>query len=129
MSDLPIKATLKAGAGYEAPWLTVDADNPDELVARLDRLAEVGALGKVAEVAELFRAGHAVAAGLPPAAQGATVTHINGGAAEPAPAGQVKTCAHGVRKRVEGTNNRGKWVGWFCPLEKGNPNQCAPEWD
>lgn len=48
----------------------------------------------------------------------ATVTHL-------------RTCAHGKRTRREGGGQNGKkpWVGYFCPLEKGNPDQCDVEWE
>ncbi len=37
-----------------------------------------------------------------------------------------KTCPHGQRNLVTGENAKGKWVGHFCPLDKGDPNQCKP---
>lgn len=127
MSDAsnPFKATLKAGPGYEAPWITVEADTSDRLAELLSSLAESEALAKAAEVSELFRAAHVVSAG---------------GTTEPAPAatqtqnttapagGGLKTCAHGVRKKVTGSNHRGPWTGFFCPLDKNDPNKCEVEW-
>lgn len=132
MSDesLPFKATLKAGAGYEAPWVTVDAATGAELVARLDELTQ-DVLAKVTDTASLFRAAHAVSAGF-----GEQAT--TGAAAKPAaqPAAEqksnvtaLKTCEHGVRVKRSGTSKRGDWTGYFCPLEKGNPNQCDPIWE
>lgn len=130
--DRPLKATLKAGGGFEAPWLTIDADNAEDLYNRLqDVTAHDGQLlAKIAEVAEQLRAAHTVY--VTPASQpassgfgsGATQTH-----SEPAPSGQVKTCPHGTRTRREGNGSKGKWVGYFCPLPKGDPNQCKPEWE
>lgn len=38
-------------------------------------------------------------------------------------------CEHGKRVRREGDNNKGHWVGWFCPLGKGDNRQCKPEWE
>jgi hypothetical protein len=35
-------------------------------------------------------------------------------------------CAHGPRQRKEGTSARGPWVGWFCPLDRKDPNNCGP---
>lgn len=39
------------------------------------------------------------------------------------------TCAHGDRKRISGKNPKGEYVGWVCPLDKSDPNRCAPEWE
>lgn len=42
MSEAPITATLKAGGGYDAPWLVVRADTPDQLTQRLNAIVEHG---------------------------------------------------------------------------------------
>lgn len=39
----------------------------------------------------------------------------------------VMRCAHGPMRRREGDNDRGHWVGYFCPLPKERKNeQCKP---
>jgi hypothetical protein len=38
MDDAPYTVTLKAGSGYDAPWIIVKADTADRLVARLNEL-------------------------------------------------------------------------------------------
>lgn len=43
-------------------------------------------------------------------------------AAEPAASGRM--CAHGAMVQRNGVSARGPWSGWFCPLPKGDPNQC-----
>lgn len=43
--------------------------------------------------------------------------------------GSFRTCEHGKRTRREGYGKKGKWVGHFCPLDKGDPNQCEPVWE
>ena len=112
--------TLKGGAGYEAPWIVVRGDNPAEVEENLDALTE-NLLQKVNDVASLFRGAGVVATPSLPHDQGATVTQ------HPASA-DLKTCEHGVRVRREGTNSKGKWVGYFCALPKGTPGACAVEW-
>lgn len=42
MTEAPITATLKAGGGYDAPWLVVRADTPDQLTQRLNAIVEHG---------------------------------------------------------------------------------------
>lgn len=130
MSEAPFKATLKAGGGYEAPWVTVDGDDAADLEAKLDSLTD-SVLTKVAEVAELLRAAHTVVVGATPAApaapagqaqaESATVASSNG-------ASGLKTCEHGVRVKREGTNARGKWTGYFCALPKGSQGACEVIW-
>lgn len=130
----PLKATLKAGGGYEAPWITVTATDPGQLTTRVRALANGGAIEAVAEVAELFRAAHIVAAGVPasqvtpttPAPAAATTTQE-----APPPQSQVKTCAHGVRVfKSGGGGNTGKkpWQAWMCALPRGSAGTCDPEW-
>jgi len=59
MSELPIKATIKAGGNQADPWVTVGANSPEELADRLGRMD--AALSKTAEVATRFVALRAVA--------------------------------------------------------------------
>lgn len=54
MSDLPLKATLKSGTGYDAPWLTVDAETPAELQQRLRAVIDSGVLETISEAAGVF---------------------------------------------------------------------------
>lgn len=43
------------------------------------------------------------------------------------PTSGVHSCAHGVMTQRSGTNARGAWTGYFCPLPKGDPNQCKAQ--
>lgn len=64
---------------------------------------------------------------------GATVTNEAAPATQAAgPIAQVKTCPHGTRqRRTGGGGDTGKraWAAHFCPLEKGDVNQCKPEFE
>ena len=55
-SSAPLRATLKAGGGYDVPWLTVEADNPNDLEQRLRGIIDSKVLETVAEAASLFQA-------------------------------------------------------------------------
>ena len=57
MSDLPLKATLKAGRDFDAPWLTVDGISPDDLKMKLQAIAEQGVLEALVEAAARLTAG------------------------------------------------------------------------
>lgn len=96
------------------------ADTAEELNALLDEVLAQETVDKALAVAELFTGGQVVHSGPP-----ATVTPIQA-APSAAPVGEVKTCAHGVRTRRAGGGTGGKkaWVGYFCPLQKGDPAQC-----
>lgn len=56
MSELPIKLTVKSGAGFDAPWLTVDANDPSDLEFKVDALLAGSVLEKSIALAELFKA-------------------------------------------------------------------------
>lgn len=47
--------------------------------------------------------------------------------AAPAAVPGAPACHHGAMTRRTGTNNRGPWVGYFCPSPKGTPDQCSPK--
>lgn len=67
-SSAPLRATLKAGGGYDVPWLTVEADNPSDLEQRLRGIIDSKVLEVVAEAASLFQATQNVVAGTQPQA-------------------------------------------------------------
>lgn len=56
-----LRATFKAGTGYDAPWLTVDAATPDELSFKLDALLEGDVFQKMVTTAELLHGAYTVA--------------------------------------------------------------------
>lgn len=41
----------------------------------------------------------------------------------------VRMCKHGKRQRRSGTKNGNTWVGWFCPTDRGTPDQCKPDFE
>ena len=61
MSDLPLKATLKAGKDYDAPWLTVDAHDPADLELKLKAIASGGAPQALIEAANALKAANRAA--------------------------------------------------------------------
>lgn len=69
MSDetSPIVVTLKAGTGYDAPWLVIRGDNPDLVTNMLRNLGELPTA--TVEAANLFRSTHNVGPLLPNAPQ------------------------------------------------------------
>ncbi|SFI79891.1 hypothetical protein SAMN05216275_10518 [Streptosporangium canum] len=122
-SEGKIVTTVKYGAGFDAPWTVIHSNSVEEAMATLNEAKALLELtAKVARFAKSLDSGTAQAAARPAA---------NGGApARPqasAPAGQEsKSCAHGEMTYRTGNGAKGPWAAHFCPLEKGNPDQCKP---
>lgn len=112
-----VVTTIKYGAGFDAPWTVIHSNSVEEAEATLNeakRLLELTA--KVAKFAKSLDSGTAPAA-------------PRGGQSRPAsaPPGQAaKSCAHGEMTYRTGNGAKGPWKGYFCPLEKGDPDQCKP---
>lgn len=142
-----VNVTLKAGAGYEAPWITVKGFDPEQVNAALEGIAQRGVLATAAKVAAEFAGIYSAAAGVgaqPVAVQG-TDQQATWGAqpqqagpttpAPQAPAPQAQgapgpgpVCAHGPRVWKEGTSKAGNpYKMWSCPSRDRNA-QCPPEW-
>lgn len=76
MTDFNLQATVKAGTEYDAPWVTIGADDPQQLEHYLRGLLGTPVLQLVHEVSQHFKAQGAAApiaapvAQQPPAQQG-----------------------------------------------------------
>lgn len=130
-----LKATLKAGPGYEAPWITVEADNPTELAAKLDSLADAAAPSLVNAsnaLQAVYQAARALKAEVTSVEKTDEAPIMREEDVRPRPertqanAPGGKFCQHGAMVNRNGTTNGRGWSGWFCPLPKGDPNQCKP---
>ena len=134
----PLKVTLKAGTGYDAPWITVEADSPDELNRRLDALGQSGALGQAAAVGVEFAAAFNAAAGLgakPVQTEGTQQKAAWGGGQQQNTqpqqqdgGGPAPQCQHGARVFKSGNGKKGPWSAWMCPARQGDPSRCEPQW-
>lgn len=129
-----VTVTLKAGTGFEAPWIVIHAADTKDALAQID----TGDFGSLAErtvaAAEFFRAAHNVKTGLPPTpppapaqSDGPSWSQPNPTDPPPAPP-QGKMCSHGAMVYREGSSARGPWKGYFCPLPQARKvEQCKPE--
>jgi hypothetical protein len=129
-----LTVTLKAGTGFDSPWLVFHANSVDEAVdtlqhEKLDELMDLTAR-KGKELAKAF--GGSQGFSKPAAASS------GGGWSKPAQqaaAGSVEwdaeeeeyTCAHGGAVQRKGESAKGPWTGYFCPQPKGSPDQCSPK--
>ncbi len=150
MADGKVVATLKAGTTFDAPWITIGADTPEELAVLVDRAGQAGLGTAVANAARGFQGTYTVAGAAPVTQVGyeqtapavpAQAAPVAPTAAPPAPAqaapavpaptapqADAKFCPHGQRTLYNGTKNGRAYTAFFCPLPKGHPDQCGPIW-
>jgi hypothetical protein len=133
-----ISVTLKASGGYDAPWIVVYGNNPDEVEQKVGSIANGGLMQTVVEASNAYRAAFAasgVAAGGPAAPapapasgghwsprQGAAGGHgwasssgqVSGG--KPHPEGEgCESCGTTLTYK-EGVSKAGKpYKLWACP--------------
>lgn len=124
-----LTVTLKAGAGFNSPWLVFHANSVEEALESLkhpdlDELMDLTARqGKALEKA------YSGSQGFSKPASAST-----GYKAPSEPAGAVAwdeeereyTCVHGGAIQRKGESAKGPWTGYFCPQPKGAPDQCSP---
>jgi hypothetical protein len=141
MSDNPfdpptpdaVQVTLKAGKGYEAPWLSVKGANVSEVLAKFQDSEDLANLIREAVGAGIAfqdeyagrsgnRAPEPGSYGKPANADQPTDNTpqdnslpYGGGSEQP-----MLGCEHGKRQMV----THGGKTGHVCPLPKGDPNRC-----
>jgi len=106
--------------------LNVRGATVDEVEEKFDAILRGEFIDKAIQVGHELRAQQVVVEGL-----NATPVQQNTGSQQSsAPAQQgpeTRYCNHGERKYVTGKGRTGEWAGYFCPLPKGDANQCKPE--
>ena len=107
--------SFKAGPNYKEALIVARGDTVQELESNILALQET-VLGLVAETQNLFLTATAALDNGPSAS--ITTLPVSG-----------RSCPHGQRVRREGNSTKGHWVGHFCPLPKGDSNQCKPEFE
>jgi len=123
-----VGVTLKAGKGYEAPWITpsVSGGTAEEVAKGA---AELMAALKTFGVIDLTnKAAHFIQGDYEPGNPN-PVRFENGnlvGAVKDDTDGVI-TCRHGDRTFRSGENSRGTWQAMFCP-ERDKSSQCPPAW-
>lgn len=140
-----LTVTLKAGVGFEAPWIVIHAADAADALKQIDTGDFATLAERTVAAAEFFRAAHNVKKGLSaneaPAPQPAPQqggpswsqqpSQQDGGASNYATnsgsSAGGKQCAHGAMTLREGVSAKGPWKGYFCPLKKGDPAQCRAE--
>ncbi|MGN9782815.1 hypothetical protein ACTMTF_15385 [Nonomuraea sp. ZG12] len=123
-SEAKITTTIKYGSGFDAPWTVFHSDSVEDAKSVLNEAKDLIELtAKVAKYAKTLDSGTA------PAGQrgGGNSSGQQRSQQNSTPPGvETKNCAHGDMKYITGNGAKGPWAGHFCPLEKGNPDQCKP---
>ncbi|MER7208490.1 hypothetical protein ABT340_15570 [Streptosporangium sp. NPDC000239] len=114
-----IVTTIKYGNGFDAPWTVIHSNSVEEATATLNEAK--GLLELTARVAKFAKGLDSGTSATAPRGGGSTTTQRP---ASTPPGQEVKTCSHGEMKYITGNGAKGPWAGHFCPLEKGNPDQC-----
>jgi hypothetical protein len=144
-----LTATLKAGAGYDAPWLVVRANNPAELAQRLNAVIDGSITGPLVAAAQVLAAEYGGAGAPAPARQPQQTFQQppaqNQGFQQPAPqaapqgGGQVETdrwggtyehgrpdapqTMHGPKVLKRATSQAGKpYAQWLDPRDPKIPS-------
>lgn len=132
--DGKLTVTLKAGPGFEVPWIVRHANTVAEAVEfmqdpQLDELMDLTAR-KAKEFAKAYGGSQAA----PKASGGGSwgnktpaAPAASGGAVEWDAEAEEYTCNHGGATQRKGESAKGPWTGYFCPQPKGSPDQCSPK--
>lgn len=134
-----VTVTLKAGPGFESPWIVIHAESVADAKAQINQGEFAELAERTVAAAEFFRAAHNVKSGLaaneppqqaaPPVQQQQSWSQQGSGQTQaPAQSSEGKRCAHGEMTYREGVGKgSGKpYKAYFCPAPRGT-NQCAPE--
>lgn len=136
MSEPILKATLKAGADYSAPWLTVDATNVEDLSAQLDAILSSDVTERLIATANLLKAANNAAplvangqeAAAPQAAppaqkswgQAPAAAPTNGGPVDGAvhPTDVCQSCGQSPRYKNITAKSGKQFQLWSCPNQR-----------
>lgn len=113
--DFKVQYSAKVGADMH----NFRGGSPSEVEAQFDEILRPDSeyITKAAEVGSLLRAAAVVTDG------GAAASSQNTGSQQ----SSGHTCPHGNREYRTGNGRTGAWAAYFCPLPKGDANQCKPE--
>lgn len=127
-----VSVTLKAGAGYDAPWIVFRASSAGEVASMMrDAFSDAQLHEVVLRAAQLFRMPQPAPQAAPQAAPPQPQQNSGGWQSAPQnstpPGMDAPTCPHGPRIYKSGTSARGNWSAWFCPA--GRESGCKPMWN
>lgn len=132
--DYKIQASFRFGQNQQA-MLNLRGESAQELKYHLGEAAEGDFVQALTHLDTTLAAGSAAAsvtsASAPPPQPPAQYQQPAQQAGPPQQGYQqtaAPTCPHGTRSFKNGVGARGPWAAYFCPLPKGTPGACDPEW-
>lgn len=112
-----LTVTLKGGAGFDAPWIVIHADDASDALEQL-KAPELKELMELTKKAGAHFSGGNGSAGRPQQAAASAPAQSNAGSSAP-------SCSHGAmtyRKGISKKTNK-PWEAYFCPAPQGE-EQC-----
>lgn len=121
-----VRVTLKAGSGYDAPWITVNGANVADTI---DQFSDIDAVKQlVATTVSAAKFFHTSFGGTSTRSSGSGQKRQQPGKPATAtqhPNGKRTFCEHGERVFKSGIGKNGKtWLAFDCPQ-----GECDREWD
>lgn len=120
-----ITATLKAGAGFDSPWLVLHGDDPADLLATMSDPNFPKLLTWTTMSAQKFGEGWKPTTNVSDLAKPAATPQGKPEAATNT--GNTPYCKHGAMTPRSGFKNGRAWSGHFCPTPQGTADQCSPK--
>jgi len=113
--EFKVQWSVKAGVDM----LNVRGNSVAEVEELLDEILRDKFIDKAADAASYLRAAQVVPTTANEAAQPSQPAQSQGSSGH--------NCPHGERQYRTGNGRTGAWAAYFCPLPKGDANQCKPE--
>jgi hypothetical protein len=125
-NESKVTATLKAGAGYDSPWLVFHGSSVTELLEMMSDPNFPKLLTWTTASAQKFGEGWKPAAPVSDLVK--NVSSAPQGKPEAATnTGNTPYCKHGAMTPRSGFKNGRAWSGHFCPTPQGTADQCSPK--
>jgi hypothetical protein len=126
LSGNKITLTLKAGLN-NAPWVVLHGADAADLLTTMSDPNFTKLLAWANKAGQTFSEGWNPPAPTQNTSQAASQPQGRPQAATQAPNNDTRYCKHGEMQYRTGSKNGKTWKGFFCPTEKGTPDQCSPE--
>lgn len=121
-----VTATLKAGAGYDSPWLVFHGASVTELLEMMSDPNFPKLLTWTTASAQKFGEGWKPTGPVSDLVKTASTPQGKPEAATNT-GGNTPYCKHGAMTPRSGFKNGRAWSGHFCPTPQGTPDQCSPK--
>lgn len=127
-ANAKLTVTLKGGAGYDAPWIVIYADDAADALTQLRDPNIVELMDVVKKAGAHFSSGEAPKAASQKPQQAAQLRPGQPQGSTQPSNGESRYCTHGEMTYREGVSKAGKpYRAFFCPSRDRN-DQCAPQW-